>query len=372
MFNHDQYVPILKWKRGERTALEQLEPAYKTKMTPLIEVQPVPFNHALGVFSKSIDEHLEKIGKTVKAAWNQEKPVFVDVFSLYNNEDFEDDTLQTGQHPIEFVIDDIETNGIPAIPVTGIYRHDPFHSSIKSIIKKYNRGVCLRLEESDFSDIPSLKQSIDDLLNYLVIEKDLVDIVLDYKQIIPQQQQQHINNVALTLVQLPYLQEWRTLTLASTAYPKNLGQISTNSNGTLPRTEWNVYQSLRGYGLARQPAFGDYNISHPDFVNLDPRVINMAAGIKYTAGNEFLIFRGKGIKNNGFSQMVQICQSVINHKRYKGNNFSFGDQYIYDCAHQTVTTGNPEKWVIVGVNHHLSVVSNDLSNLHVPSTVGSP
>ncbi|MGN7942668.1 beta family protein [Metabacillus sp. 22489] len=372
MFNHDHYVPILKWKRGERTALEQLDPARKSNMTPLIEVQPVPFNHTTGNFSKTIDDHLSDIGNHIKVAWDQNSPVFVDLYTLYNNEDFEDDILSNGQHPVEFVIDEIESNGTPAIPVTGIYRYQPFHDAIKSVSKKYNRGICLRLEEADLSDIPVLIEDLNNLLEFLEIEKEMVDIILDYKQILPQQEQEHLKNVILTIVQFPYLQNWRTLTLASTAYPKNLRQIPTNSSGSLPRTEWNVFQSLIGYGLVRLPAFGDYNISHPDFVNLDPRVINMAAGIKYTANNEFLIFRGIGIKNNGFSQMVQLCQNVINHQLYYGNHFSSGDQYIHDCAHQNVTTGNAEKWVTVGVNHHLTLVSLDLANLHVSSVVGSP
>lgn len=372
MFDQNHYVPILKWKRGERNALEKLDQTLKSNITPLIEVQPVPFDHAQGNFSKSLDNHLSDIGNQVKTAWKKIEPIFVDLNTLYENGDFEDDSLQSGEHPVEFVIDEIESKGIPAIPVTGIYRHTPFHAAIKAVWKKYNRGICLRLEEAELSDISILKSDIDNLLNFLQIDREMVDIILDYKQIIPQQEQQHTSNVVLTIVKLPYLLDWRTLTLASTAYPKNLTQIPTNSTGSLSRTEWKVYQNLKKYGLARVPAFSDYNISHPDFINLNPRVINMAASIKYTAGNEFIIFRGIGIKNNGFSQMVQICQNIINHSTYCGGNFSFGDQYIFDCAHQNCTTGNAEKWVTVGVNHHLSFVSHYFASLLASSAVGSP
>lgn len=372
MFDHNHYVPILKWKRGERKALLNLDSIHKKVITPLIEIQPVPFNHVSGEFSKSLDEHLANIGQEVNEAWDKDKPIFVDLNTLYDNGDFEDVNLQSGQHPLEFIIDEIESKGIPAIPVTGIHRFPLFNNAVKKVIEKYNRGLCIRLEESDLSDIHALKSEIDNLIDFLGVDKSSLDLVLDYKQILPQQEQHHITKVTLTLVQLPYLQEWRTLTLASTAYPKKLNQIPTNSNGSLPRTEWSVYQTLRGYGLARIPTFGDYTITHPDFVNLDPRVINMAAGIKYTAGNETLIFRGIGVKNNGFSQMIQLCIDVTNHFKYYGRTFSYGDQYIYDCANQLCNTGNAESWVIVGVNHHLSVVSSDVSNLRVSSTVGSP
>lgn len=371
MFNHDHYVPILKWKRGERKGLENVNSNFKENVTPLIEIQPVPYNHKVGDFSKTLDEHLSEVGKQVQIAWNQPSPIFVDLNTLYNNDDFTDDTLQSGQHFVELVMEEIESNGTAAIPVTGIHRHTSFLKAVKDSYHKYKNGICIRLEESDLSDIISIRRDLNELVDFLEIERNSVDIILDYKQIIPQQEQAHLNNIILTIAQFPNLLEWRTITLASTAYPNNLKQIPTNSNGSLPRTEWKVYQSLRNYGLARIPAFSDYNISHPDFVNLDPRIINMAAGLKYTANENFLIFRGVGVKNNGFAQMVNICQNVIDHSDYYGNAFSTGDQYIYDCTNLNCSPGNAETWVNVGVNHHLTVVAHDLANLHVASTVGS-
>ncbi|KIL45743.1 beta family protein [Jeotgalibacillus soli] len=371
MLSKDHYVPILKWKRGERSALENVSSDLKNNMTPLIEIQPVPFDHPSGDFSKSLDEHLSNIGEQVQTSWNQSSPVFVDLNTLYNNEDFTDDSLSTGNHFVEFVVSEIESKGIPAIPVTGIFRYVEFHQAVKDVNNSYQHGVCIRLVESDLVDISVLRVNIDNLINFLEIEKESVDIILDYKQILSQTEQSHLNNLILTIAQLPYLQEWRSLILASTAYPSNLRQIPTNSNGTLPRTEWTVYQSLRNTGLARIPSFSDYNISHPDFVNLDPRIINMAAGIKYTTANEYLIFRGIGVKNNGFGQMVHLCQQVLNHPSYYGRTFSAGDEYIYNCANSVNSPGNAERWVNVGVNHHLTLVAYDLANQHAVSTVDS-
>ncbi|MFJ8516157.1 beta family protein [Lysinibacillus xylanilyticus] len=367
MFNQNHYVPILKWKRGERTALEKLTSTVKNNMTPLIEIQPVPFDHKERVFSKTLDQHLAEIGTQVKTAWGQDKPIFVDVNTLYENGDFSEEVLQSGQHPVEFIIDEIEANGTKAIPVTGIYRYHSFHSSIKKMNDKYKSGVCLRLEEGEFSDTESLRKEINNFLNYIKEKPENIDIILDYKQILPKQEATHINNIILLLAQFPFISEWRTLTIASTAYPKTLQQIPTDSNGDIPRTEWEVYKKLSALSLGRTPSFGDYNITHPDFVNLDPRVINMAAGIRYTFDNKFYIFRGIGVKNNGFTQMVKICNDVINHTCYRGSTFSFGDNEIYNCANQTRSTnGNAETWVTSGINHHLTIVAQDISNL--PST----
>ena len=36
------YVPILKWKQGEYTALKELYPQDKALLTPIAEVVPIP------------------------------------------------------------------------------------------------------------------------------------------------------------------------------------------------------------------------------------------------------------------------------------------------------------------------------------------
>lgn len=372
MFNENHYVPVLKWKRGERTALEKLDSSLKEILTPLIEIQPIPFDHKKGVFSKTLDDHLSEVGKHVKTAWNVKKSLFVDVNVIYENEDFSEDTLQTGEHPVEFLFNDLEAQGIQAIPVTGILRHQAFHDAIKVINHDHRRGICLRLEESDLSDLKSLHRNIKAFLDFFEEEVKNIDIILDYKQILPQHEDTHINNIILLLAQFPHLNEWRTITLTSTAYPKTLQKVPTNSNGTLPRTEWDVYKKIRGLSLARHPAFGDYNITHPEFVNLDPRIINMAAGIRYTKESKYHIFRGIGVKNNGFSQMVNICTDLVNDPCYCGSTFSFGDQEIYDCANSVrPTNGNAETWVTAGINHHLTLVARDISILPVPLIVDS-
>lgn len=367
MFDHREYVPILKWKRGEQTALKELTNICKLGITPLIEVQPIPYDHEKDEFKKTIDKHLDKIGEQVKSSWGVEKPIFVDVFTLYDNEDFDSDTLlSSGQHPVEFVIDSIENHGTAAIPVTGLFRYQSFHDAIKKVIQKYNRGVCIRLESDELNDLAALKNDLDDLLDFLNLSPDDADLVLDHKQISNKQKNTLIHNKILILAQLPYLKQWRTLTICSTAFPKNLTlHVPSNSQGALPRTEWTIYKHLANLNLARVPSFGDYNINNPAFVNLNPKLINPAVSIKYSRDDEFLIFKGAGIKNNGLAGMPNLAKQLVAHPKYCGQAFSFGDQYIFDCANGG-PTGNLETWVTVGVNHHLTLVVNDLANLYGP------
>ena len=54
MFDHRHYVPILKGKMGEYTALAELRDEQKDSLTPLIEVPPVPWDYAEDAESRSV------------------------------------------------------------------------------------------------------------------------------------------------------------------------------------------------------------------------------------------------------------------------------------------------------------------------------
>lgn len=366
MSDSQYYVPTLKWKRGERRALERIDSSEQQKMIPLIEIQPVPFDHKAGDFSKTIDEHLENVGAQLKEVWHQNTPVLIDLYTLYDNEDFEDDLLQDGQHPVKFVVNSINSFDIPAIPVTGIDRPEEFQTAVRSVSQN---GICIRLTQNELSNFQKLRKELEELLAFFNVTHNEVDIILDYKQIYPNQEELIYQHVLLTIAQFPFLTQWRTLTLSMTSFPKNLNSIPTNSNGELPRTEWKIYKRIHDCGLARIPIFGDYGISHPDFVNLDPRIITMASKIVYSYDDLYLIFRGGSVKKHGFSQSVQLANDLISLPQFCGADFSFGDNYIYECANGDAKPGNAETWVMVGVNHHLTLVARDLSNLRAVSTV---
>ncbi|HHW36804.1 MAG TPA: hypothetical protein GXX18_06125 [Bacillales bacterium] len=370
MFNYNHYVPALKWKRGERVALKNLTPKELDNITPLIEIQPIPYNHKEQVFKKTIEQHLDNTGANLLEIWSSKRPIFIDGHTLFDDTRIDPEILlNNGQSPLEFIIDDIESFGISAIPVTSLLRYESYHESVQFCVEKYKRGVCLRLFKSDLSDINHLNQNIDNILQYLKVNIEDVDIIIDYRQIDPDEKYQIINELILSIAKFPYLKRWRTFTFLSTSMTKNLSHIPTNTTNELAREEWNIYLELLKQGISRFPSFGDYNISHPDWFDFDSTKYDRGANLKYTVDSKYIIFRGRGVKKYGFNQMQQLCQNVILHKEYCSKTFSFGDEYIYNCANGTESTGNSETWVRVNVNHHLAFIINCLTNSHATLTV---
>ena len=58
---------------------------------------------------------------------------------------------------------------------------------------------------------------------------------------------------------------------------------------------------------------------------------------------------------------------LVGRPYFKGAGFSAGDRYISDVAKgakqnlETARTGNPEKWLQAGINHHMTLASRQVS-----------
>ncbi|WP_027416564.1 beta family protein [Aneurinibacillus terranovensis] len=365
MFEHNQYVPIVRWRRGEQKALQLLDPALKNSMTPLIEIPPIPWNFKDDMPEKTIDEFLEGIATKIRASWDHEGPVLIDALQVCLEDD---EIMQDGRHPLEFIIDEIQATGITAIPVTGSQRGVNYQQAVKNILARYNDGLCIRLENNDFD---ALAENINWFLQFFNITPEETDVIMDYKYVDPRYETRITRLVVGTISTLPHLLDWRTLTFTATAVPEDLSQISTGQDGAIPRTEWLIYKKVIQFNVKRSPSFGDYIISNPSYGDFNPLTMQMAAGIRYTVANDFLIFRGYSVRSprhNGWGQAQGLCERIITHPQYCGQHYSYGDDYIYECAKGNQSTGTAETWRRVGTNHHLTLAINELSNLHAAST----
>ncbi|KNY24775.1 beta family protein [Pseudobacteroides cellulosolvens] len=356
MFNSNHYIPILKWKRGEQRALQELPNSIKDKFTPLIEIVPVPYDFVNDTPAKTIDQHLANIGEQIRDSWLPKKPLFIDLCWLD-----EDDRMEDGSHPIYFIMNEVRKKKCLAIPVIGYERDDDYKCEVKDAIKEDGLGVCIRLEDEDFLDIDSRLNS---LMEYLEVIQSQVDILIDLKEISPDDEKKNILTIISIINSIPHVNEWRSITLAFTTFPETLSAVSADSTGVIPRSEWKIWKELinRKKSIKRIPAFSDYVIANPLYNEIDPRLMRMSANIRYTTNDDYLIFKGKAIKKNGWKQVCSISEKLINHPLYCGKDFSWGDSYIYICATEKCSTGNAETWRKVGTNHHITFIVNQLAS----------
>ena len=78
MFDHTHYIPILRWKRGERIALRNLLPSDKINMTPLIELVPKDFKPKKQGDIVDTDKVLHDKAEEISINWGP-APFFLDL-----------------------------------------------------------------------------------------------------------------------------------------------------------------------------------------------------------------------------------------------------------------------------------------------------
>lgn len=373
MNNPTRYVPILKWKRAEESALKNLDDAQKEFMTPLVElVMPKPklykdkekkikktdeeiFNELIHIFKQ---ERIAKIPEEIVKSWGH-NPIYIDYSLLY--------TVQLKKESIEKISALGSQLGLTLIPVINLSDDEEIKKTVALYAKK-GSGLCLRIVSSDFTSIEKLNEKIDIFIRTFGLTKANIDLLIDLKNIkeIDGSYQkfiglsQKINN----------LMEWRNFIFASGAFPEDLSKCNLDDSNLIPRFDWlNWNSQIKSGKLKRNPTFADYTIRHPIY-NESFQFFAPTTSIKYTRENDWLIMKGKKQKFELYLANAKLLSTDTD--IYYGENFSFGDKYIaekgryYDKYIKNPKihgTGSTETWITAGINHHLVCTISQIANL---------
>jgi hypothetical protein len=328
------------------------------KLTIEFAPPPVPWDFETEKPAKATLEHVASLPGAVAGSWGGNRRFFLDA-GLLSDEDEID-----GQHPLSTVLERCGQQGLLAVPVFGLGRGDSYFEAVGRAVTHDSHGACLRIGADDLEDADELSPAIIDALASLALQPQEVDLLIDLGPILPQQGWTGAA-IRLLVSSIPHLGDWRSFTLAASAFPVDLSGVKGESVATLPRTEWAVWRGLhaRRERLARLPTFADYGISNPVQREVDPRIIQMSAAIRYTLDEEFLIIKGRSVRLRGFDQYYELAASLASRQDFRGKDFSWGDAYIAECAARTKGPGNAPVWRRVGNSQHMAFVTNQLASL---------
>lgn len=358
MFGSKHYIPILKWKRAEQGALKSLEERHKKNITPLIQfIMPKgkPQEQLYDVIKK-FEGQLTEIAAKLIGVWGQ-SPVFVDVSLLFST--------PLKAKALDIISREGQKLGGIFVPVVHLNDDEQIKKSVLAIAKETKNGLCLRLICSDFSDMALLGQNIAKLLAQGLSEKD-IDLLVDIKET-ENNGEKYAKYINLSQT-IPDLPKWRTFIFASGSFPVDLSGCKLDEENLIPRIDWKSWKEHISKKLQRKPAFADYTIQHPIYKDVT-QFFHPTSSIKYTLGNDWLIMKGKKQK---FELYLASAAELVKDKRFYGENFSDGDKYISEKAKHFSAyiknsaikgTGSTETWLKAGINHHLSLVANQVSTL---------
>jgi hypothetical protein len=354
-FSDHHYVPVMFTKAGERDALKTLADARKDVITPLFTIHPIGWDFDKDAPEKTIDAHLAKLPGDLAQTWGK-RPAFLDGVHVEN------ERMDDGSHPIEWMIKEARNEGLELVPVVSPDHSSDYKVAVSRIVTADDASeVCLRLRVSDWP-VPPTDSAIDSFLSSIGASRASAHLVLDLRAEAGQAAAFSAENA---ISAFPGVSDWKTLTLVSTAMPEQAP--SGRGVHVVSRHEWTNYLTLVGRQSAgaRRPTFGDYVISHPDpFADIDPRVLQISAKLKYTIDDAWLIARGglfkaNGGKSGGGAEIRPVARDLVAHSKFVSGHCA-GESWIVDAA-ATGATGAPRTWVKVGTLHHIQLVADQIA-----------
>lgn len=341
------YLPILRAKQGEFSAVQALSPDARSRLVPLFDL-PVPL---LGNGVK-LEDYVTECANGIHASWGRGRQVYVDVH------DFPLDLrTQTGTQPIAYLFDLLRDRGVEAIPATGTIadRGSDYVAGVREIAARDGRGACVRLAQEDFLEPQRLEGVVDATLVQLGIGAAETDVILDLRCI----NGRHIEQLRATVLEalraLTHAGSFRNLAVVGGSVPEGLGKRDVGKVRRVSRSECLVWNQLSD-ALDTQMAvsFGDYGVIHAHFVPPN-KGVRVPPRIRYTTSNEHAFYRGAlG------SDYADLCQQVVSSYEFSGPNFSDGDRTIALCAQGLDGPGNASSWVASDTSHHLEFVSRQV------------
>lgn len=327
------YVPILKWKQGEKDALLNLSEETKSEIIPLLELTP---------------DTIEKgDGLRVSKFWSG---------LFYFDTSFEIDISDE-----EFVNiineSDLVENVIPVI------KFEDSIEKVKSLCKLSKQGFALRLSINDCME-DGFTAALE--IVFQIINRRETDLILDVKDVDSSKINEQAFLIAGAFGNIPELNLFRNIILSTNSFPSTLKNCATDTLTVLERTEKTLYnrvvKSLPNYKIC----YSDYAINHWSYFDFIPG-IKPSFNIRYTTTDYYLVYKGKTVQKGGLNiEFVKAaCECIVDHPLYSGSGFSWGDNEIFLKANDSsVKPGNLTTWRTIGTNHHISLVVNQLSNQH--------
>ena len=369
MFGPSHYVPILRWKQAERFALRYLREEDRKRITPLIELTPQAFK------SRKTAERVSTPLDPAQVIHHEAKkllescanfPFFLDLRHVAV------DVVRThGKvHAFEYFAEIGRSYKLALVPVTGLSRTKEYQASVATVVKDDKRGICLRLTPAEIIDA-GFASNIRALLKSLGLSEDAVHLLVDYEANDPV-----VPSVESLLAAIPNLSKWRTLSVASGAFPPDL-QGFEPGNRKIPRTDWLAWKKAvsTAKNSLRKPSFSDYTIQ----CGLYKEPVdgcNPSVSVRYTLDEEWLIMRGDAVRGKATSHSQETrpgreqwhgqAQLLCDDENlFYGEGFSWGDAFIHEKSLDSKNYGSHEIWLPAGINHHMTVVSRQIANLGV-------
>jgi hypothetical protein len=330
-----RYIPLLRSKAGEATALSNLTAQVKQRMLPLIHVAQRPPS----TFAQRLSQ-----------AWAG-LPLALD--GLFNY------SATGSQNDFVTMFRTLGRNNVNVIPSVECDAPQPYVAIVQRLIGQHATGLVVKVTPRQLGTVSAW-------VGAQGWQQSDVDLIINLESIAgygdPVQFGAFIQHAIVSA--LPgNAPPWRSVTLASSAAPKDHGALPLGRTN-LPRLDWQLWQNVHT-NVPFQLDYGDYGTAHPGLT--EPPGVAMAratVSVRYTIDDFWIVLKGRPIGGRTGQAMPRQyhghATTLVADPQFGGLPGCWGDQRIQQILAGTGTPGSRTTWVEIGANRHLSLVANRL------------
>lgn len=360
-----KYVPVLRLKKAELSALRQLSRFAKGAIQPLLELVPPRRDGAFGHLG--IQMVAGEIFRSIISNWGNGSS-FLDAGHLIREGGLSNDEvislyLALAQVSEEELFGRRELSVIPTLTIrqmleareTGKFR-DTFPC------------IALRMPASDLRRA-EFRALVNSALDFLGYKRSDVHLILDFGFMC----EREVNVMGVIASVNP--EAWRSVTYLAGSFPKDLTELRRDDRHVLQRIDWQCWRELaRSKELSfALPSFGDYTVQHAIYSDPpDGGGNNVSASLRYTLKESWIVMRGSSVALKGRTQWLAQAKLLVDSDDFAMPVMSAGDRYIYNAAARFAaqdlrSTGSPTTWLKAAINRHLEVVAQQVYAVTVPA-----
>ncbi|MFP1893397.1 beta family protein [Lonsdalea quercina] len=334
------YMPVIKWQKWEKKALEKVDSALISRIAPCIEIRTSQqhtdiltsllsvWSHKCYVDYSDPEGRLTKIvnGALVRTRLN-ELLIFV---NTYNNSKLVIPTLS----PLEF--------------------SNLNQSDLNQLKKCSELAFRLRLSSLEIDD--SHIANLGSILKTAQSHQINVELIIDLRVTPTNVSTKTLNSFSRQLLLISRL-GFRSVRLLSGAFPDSIASIVTGS-GNFMRHDWELWKKIDNLTPNLKIGYADYGILAPTWTEKTLTRRGSKVAIKYTRDKDWLVLRAAGNKTND-SISLSVIMTTVHKADFKGKGYSYGDDLIDDRANASIPLKNKkcghyqftEAW-----SHHMAFV----------------
>lgn len=326
-----RYIPMMKTKAGEITALSNLPALSRSRILPLLHV---------------CENVSPSFAKELAIAWSGN---LAGVDGSFNFIHSGSSTAFTA------LVVAMRNGGIATVPSFGPSDPVTYQQFARAMVDGH--GALIKVSVGNIPSVPAW-------LWAQGISPSVVDLVVDLKHIAFVDLSSYAGYITSVLQQNALsLVQYRSVTLASAAAPKDHTSLQYGAN-RVARTDWLLWSAVSPT-TSFQLDYGDYLTGHPDLT--EPPGVAMASATvsaRYTLDAEWLIIKGRS--TNGphgqpmGQQYIAHAGLISSDPGFSGVIGSWADSQIMQAAAGAPKMGSRGKWSGFAANRHLWLVADRL------------